>query len=231
MDNGELKKIAIESSLDSLYRNSLFSIKSICEYLGIWESYSEEQKEKLKNISHRDSLLNKQFDKFNKGDYDMSFVYGELARQGVDDLFEAILKHKKQITTKDVFVDIGSGCGKVVIHGSLKSNFQTLVGVEVVEQRVLYAKRILQDFSPIDEKKVFFINKDISDFDLSFATVVFVNNLTFPAELNRKIYQKIPKGCHIISTLPFKDCIYLKENLLLNVSWIPQKFLFRYYIK
>jgi SAM-dependent methyltransferase len=231
MDEKELRKIAEESKLNSIYKNSLFSIKSICQHLNTWDSYSDEEKFKLENLTIRDSQLSKNYKYIKTNKYQKNFVYGEITRKGVDELIQSIYRHKKTITDKDVFVDIGSGTGKLILHTAISSTFKTLVGVEVIKERYQYAKSILETASPIDDKKVFFINKDIRDFDLSFATVVFINNLCFDSELNKIIYDKLPTGCHFISALPYKNCIYLKDKLKLGVSWIKDPFVFNYYIK
>jgi hypothetical protein len=60
MDN-ELKKMLDNSKIDKIYSNSLFSLKSISEDLGIWEGLSNTEKFYLENITKRDSDLNKNF--------------------------------------------------------------------------------------------------------------------------------------------------------------------------
>lgn len=224
----ELKRIAIESKLDNLYKNSLFSIRSICEHLNIWNEYSEEEKHKLQNLTARDTKLNKNFEY--KGGYDDNLAYGEIKRTGVEKLISEIIKIKKDLSYSDVFVDIGSGSGKLLIHAALRLPIKTFVGIEMVEQRNLYAKNILSKFEPIEDKKVFFINKDVRDFDLSIAKIVFCNNVCFSDNLVEKIYDKLPVGCHIITAKKVNSRIF-KDSFTLDVSWIDRPFEFRYYIK
>lgn len=226
----ELKEIAVNYKLDTLYKNNLFSIKSICEHLNIWDNYNNEQKFNLENLTKRDSVLNKNFEY--KGKYNKNLTYGEITRNGVEQIIEKIHRHKKTISTSDVFVDVGSGCGKLLIHTSLRLNLKTYVGVEIVEARVKYAKHILEQFSPLeDNKKIFFINKDINDFDLSIANIVFIDNVTFSNRLCRQIYDKLPSGCHFITHKPFDQCKYLKESFAVDVSWSKSPYAFHYYIK
>ncbi len=224
----ELKKIAIEHTLDNLYKNNFFSIKSICEHLNIWENYSSEEKFNLENLTAIDSELNKNF-RF-KGKYDKNLTNGEILRPGVENLFEHILKLKRDINPNDVFVDIGSGSGKLLIHAAIKLPLKTFVGIEIVEERVKYSKHILSKFNPGVDKKVFFINKDARDFDLSIAKIAFFNNTYFSDKLVDEIYQKLPVGCHIITAKPV-NCKYLKDIFRLEVSWNNRPFGFRYYIK
>jgi SAM-dependent methyltransferase len=222
----ELKLLLDNSKLDQLYKNNLFSIKSICELLGIWDQYSSEEKFKLENFSKRDSNINKHFT-YN-GTYELKYTYGEVIRKGVDTIIEKINKYKKP-TDKDVFVDIGCGAGKLVLHIAIKTDIKTLVGIELVKERAKYAKYIQQQISP--DKSVFFIEKDVRDFDLSIATIVFMNDLCFGKDLINEIFNKLPKGCHFITTQEMKFCKILKEEFEVEVSWGKNKLKLYYYIK
>jgi hypothetical protein len=215
MDN-ELKLMVEDFKVEQIYKNSLFSVKSICEHLEIWNNYSDEEKFKLENFTARDSRLNKNFNY--KGSYNSDYVYGEVTKKGVQTLIEKITKYK-DIKESDVFADIGSGCGKLVLQMAVKTNFRNLVGIEIVDIRNKYAKSILEQISPIDDKKIFFINKDVRDFDLSICKVVFTNNLLFSSELNDLIYDRLPEGCHIISSASFNKCKFLKDSFNVDVSW------------
>lgn len=222
----ELKLLSEENQLNLLYNNNLFSLKSICEYLGAWDNYNKEQQYQLENFTKRDSNINKHFTF--KGTYNRNYTYGEIIRQGVDKIIEKINKYKS-INERDVFVDVGSGAGKVVLHMAIKSNFNTLVGVEIVPQRLRYAKKIQESVS-VPHKSIFFIEKDILDFDLSIANVVFMNDLAFDDELSWKIYEKLSKGCHFITTKRVNACKMLKEEFEVETSW-STKLKLSYYIK
>ena len=215
MDN-ELKLMVEDFKVEQIYKNSLFSVKSICEHLEIWNNYSDEEKFKLENFTARDSRLNKNFNY--KGSYNSDYVYGEVTKKGVQTLIEKITKYK-DIKESDVFIDIGSGCGKLVLQMAVKTNFRNLVGIDVIDIRNTYAKSILEQISPIDDKKIFFINKDVRDFDLSICKVVFTNNLLFSSELNDLIYDRLPEGCYILSSAPFNKCKFLKDSFNVDVSW------------
>jgi hypothetical protein len=221
----ELRIMMENHKLDMLYKHNLFSVKSISQLIGSWDNYSPEEKERLENLTKRDSKINKNFTY--EGEYDKRYVYGEIKRSGVDTLIEKISKYKN-ITDKDVFIDIGSGTGKLLIHMGIKSKFKTLVGLELQKDRLEYSKIIKEQVLP--EKPIFFLNKDVRDFDLSIGTVFFMNDLYFDEELRNDIYNRIPKGSHIIAGLPIPDCKLLKELLPLEVTW-SQGFIYKYYIK
>jgi hypothetical protein len=229
MDN-DLKLMMEDFKVDQIYKNSLFSLKSICEFLDTWDNYSDEEKFKLENFTARDSRLNKNFNY--KGGYNSNFGYGEITKKGVQTIIEKIIKYK-EIKESDVFVDIGSGCGKVVLQMAVKTNFKNLVGIEIIDIRNQYAKKILEQIAPIDDKdkKIFFINKDVKDFDLSICKVAFINNVLFDSNLNNLIYDRLPDGCHIISITTFNKCKFLKDTFDVEVSWSDKKSKIYYYIK
>lgn len=222
----ELKILLDNHKLDQLYKNNLFSIKSICELLGTWDEYSPEDKFKLETITKRDSKINKHFTY--KGEYDTNLVYGEVLRTGVETIISKINKYKKP-TEKDVFIDVGSGCGKLVLHTAISSNIKTLVGVEILSQRYNYAKYIKEMILP-ENNSVFFINKNIKDFNLSVATIVFINDVCFENRLVLDIYEALPKGCHFILSTEINDCKIMKEEFTIDVSWGAKLKLY-YYIK
>jgi len=225
MDN-ELKILTDNYKIDQLYKNNLFSIKSICQLLGEWDGYTNEEQFRLENLTSRDSRINKHFTY--EGEYDSNLTYGELLKSGVETLIEKINKYKR-ITDKDVFVDVGSGSGKLALHLGIKSNIKTIVGVELLKQRYEYSKFIKNNILP-DNKSIFFINKDIIDFDLSIASILFMNNVCFDNEKVKDIYDRLPKGCHIITAKYIKDCKILKEEFTVDVSWGAKLKLY-YYIK
>jgi hypothetical protein len=221
----ELKLLLDNSKLDKIYNNNLFSIKSICEFLGIWDNYSSEKKFNLENFTKRDSSINKHFTY--EGEYDKSVVYGEVSRKGADTLISKINKYKKP-TEKDVFLDVGSGCGKLVLHLSIKSKIKTLIGVEKIHQRNMYAKHIKDQVSPIDDKAIFFIEKDILDFDLSIPNIVFINDVCIENSIINEIFDKVNDGCHFISS-KIINCKIMKEEFEVDASWGKLKLY--YYIK
>lgn len=224
----ELRNLSDDFKLNNIYKNNLYSIKSICEYLGTWNDYPDSQKFELENLTFIDSNINRHFNF--QGKYNLDLTYGEITRKGVETIISKVLKYKKDINASDVFVDVGSGCGKLILHCAVKLPIQTFVGIEIMKDRNQYAKKISEQVLPIDEKKVFFINKDLRLFDFSIAKIVFCNNLCFSKDLNNFLFKNIPYGCHVILTKPMDFRIF-KESFTAEVSWIDQPFALHYYIK
>jgi 2-polyprenyl-3-methyl-5-hydroxy-6-metoxy-1,4-benzoquinol methylase len=222
----EIKLLLDNSKLDQLYKHNLFSIKSICEFLGVWNNYSSDDKFKLENFTKRDTDINKHFTY--KGNYNKNFTYGEILRNGADEIINKINRYRK-ISDKDVFMDIGCGCGKLILHTAIKSDIKTFVGIEIVPQRLRYAKSIKEEVLP-EHKSIFFIEKDVKDFDLSIASIVFMNDVCFDYDMRSDIFNRIPKGCHFITSHEIKSCKILKEEFVVDVSW-GDKLKLYYYIK
>ena len=75
----------------------------------------------------------------------------------IEIIIEKINRYKKP-SSSDVFIDIGSGSGKLVIHTAIKTEMNTLIGVEIIPQRAAYSKYIKSKF-PLPDKSIFFIER------------------------------------------------------------------------
>jgi hypothetical protein len=223
----DLKQMLIDHKIDQIYKNTLTGIKQISEHLNIWENYSIEEKYKLENLTKSDSNLNKHFQ--HKDKYDVNLTYSEVLKEGVDILIDKILRYKGDVSVRDVFVDVGSGCGKLSLHMGVKSNFRTIVGIEIIESRHKYANYIKSQID-LDEDKVFLINKDILDFNLEISSVIFINDIYMEDKLVDQIWNKILKGTHVIITKE-QDCKIVKETFEIPISGSKKKRVFYYYVK
>jgi hypothetical protein len=230
-----MNQLILDSQINTIYKESFFSLKMICQHLKIWDSYSDEEKFNIETATRRDSLINGHF-KYKK-DYNDLLVYGELTKLGVLTLYNYI-KNNKEITNKDVFIDIGSGLGKLILHLGIISEFKTLIGIEYSDIRYKYSKHLQEKVGTID-KGIFIFNKDVKDFDLSIATVVFCDNVTWDKDFCNSIWERLPEGCHYITHKKVEK--FTHHNLIeLQTTWkVPEKgdvkkpgvSKFHYYIK
>lgn len=225
-----LKTITNFDQINTIYQNELFTLKSISEYLGEWNNLSEEEKWKLENHTTADSLLNGHveecYEKLKKYNGSEKFAYGEITKKGAEDIYKWI-KSNIGITENDVFYDIGSGHGKMVMHFSLISNFKNNIGIELDNLRYKYCLDILNQIDC--PENVEFINDDVLNCDLSSATHVFMNDALMSQSLINSIFEKLSPGTHIIS---------IEENKFkplatfdVEVSWMPIDVQFNYYLK
>jgi hypothetical protein len=230
-----IKRVLNFEKVNQIYENNLFTVKSISQYLGLWENLSTEEKNRLETLTSADSLLNGHIDEYSKKiDYYKSenksenLGYGEITKSGTNKLYN-YLKSKIEIKDTDTFYDIGSGNGKMVIHFGLISNFKMCKGVEIEKIRYLYSLDILKRIG--DVTNVQFINDDVLKLNLSDAKVVFMNDTLFSKELIFSIFEKLNPGTHIICLCldggPFDPI----GEVLLDVSWMPVPIPFKHYIK
>ncbi len=215
--------------IEELKRYNLFKLEDIAKHLGIWDSFPEEEKTKISSIGK--PLLNKDitdeeftlllknpdFDNY----YEDNLVYGEITNKGIFKISEYLNNFTGN------FYDIGSGNGKVIFQMSLISNFIKFTGIEILEIRHLYAKKIQNE---LGFDNVNLICGDVLDFDISDANVIFMNDVMFSKELQESINNKIPKDCYYFS---FQDNQNdeLIDSILIDISWSEIKFPIKFYRK
>lgn len=119
-------------------------------------------------------------------------IYGEITDKGSDKLIEIF---KSNLTKSDIFYDLGSGKGELAIKIACKANVKKVIGIELHKERFNIAVKRLKTSNT---NKVFFINENFLDVDLSDATTVYFANEGIPKIICHKIWDKLPKGCLLI---------------------------------
>ena len=151
------------------------------------------------------------------------FVYGEIRKAGV----ETIYKEISEYDGLDTFVDVGSGTGKICLHMSMISNFENIVGIEIVTGRHLYAIELQQNLGR-DFDNVTFLNDDILKIEFERPCVVFTNDVCFANQLTKIIWDSLPVGSHFISCKNLGNSV---KEINLNVTWQLEPCRWYYYIK
>ena len=138
-------------------------------------------------------------------------VYGELLHPFVS----RILKETK-LKSDQVFVDLGSGVGNVVLQAALEVGCESW-GCEMMENATKLAERQEKEFEARCrlwgvqpgkvrlEKGDFLENGPIKE-AIKSADVILVNNQAFTSDLNRKLvdlFLDVKDGCQIVSLQPF----------------------------
>lgn len=194
-----LNRILNFDKLQQIYSKNDISIKSVLQNLNRWESLSSQQKYYYENLTPLDSFVNghsEEFLKQMKSEQPNPLSYGEITQKGVEQLNNYINRNIG-VESEDIFYDIGSGNGKLILHMSLISNFKKFIGVEIDSIRHEYATKTMQDIGEFENVEL--INDDVLKLDLSTANVVFMNDTLFPIELINGIFSKLSKGTHVIS--------------------------------
>ena len=154
---------------------------------------------------------------------DSKFVYGEIRKAGV----ETIYKEISEYDGLDTFVDVGSGTGKICLHMSMISNFENIVGIEIVTGRHLYAIELQQNLGR-DFDNVTFLNDDILKIEFERPCVVFTNDVCFSNQLTKIIWDRLPVGSHFISCKNLGNSV---KEIYLDVTWQLEPGRWYYYIK
>jgi len=127
-------------------------------------------------------------------------VYGEITQRGTGALLE---KFSEYFNKNTVFYDLGSGLGKMVAHVGLVSESKS-IGIEYSEQRHSGAT-IMQETFLKNHNNISFKNGNVLDFDLSDATVIYMDNTVFPENIELSIYNKLSSGCLILYKKKLKN--------------------------
>jgi len=154
-----------------------------------------------------------------------SSLYGEITYRSVEKLL-----HYLKLGPKDIFFDLGSGVGKVIMQVGMTTKLTKAVGVELSETRFKSAKKALKTAANsgwIDPGKVEFRNEDILKTDLSKATVIYTCSTAFPMTLMTRLAKLLathPRPLRIVSLqkMPATKGLHLIKKLPLDMSWARQ---------
>ncbi|VDM38102.1 unnamed protein product [Toxocara canis] len=149
-------------------------------------------------------LLNNHYKAFS------SQTYGETSFERMQMIIEEI--------ERDVFVDLGSGVGQLVIHMAGGSRVKKAVGIEVATLPCKYAENLSAEFKkwmkwygkkfrPFELLEGDFLSESFRDLITKEATIIFINNYAFTAMLEnrikRELLSELKDGTRIISTKPY----------------------------
>ena len=87
-------------------------------------------------------------------------VYGEVLPEGIQTLLDYI-NEDMPLSKDDVFVDLGSGTGKIVLQVALSTCFKKVVGIELSETRHGHAVKAAAEAHTISQMKEDDIKQDL----------------------------------------------------------------------
>jgi hypothetical protein len=128
-------------------------------------------------------------------------TYGEITPRAVSKFVK-----KLKLKSSDVFVDLGSGIGKLVMQTCLESNATQCRGIELSDSRygqAITAYNDLKKSHPDVAERISFTLGDIVTENIDNATVVFMCSTCFSDELMVKLAKKLknlPK-LEVVATL------------------------------
>ena len=163
-------------------------------------------------------------------EYDSKYAltYGELTLEGVEDLVKEYQKVKKIETyasDRQVFYDLGSGTGKIVLMVAALVPSLKSYGIELVKHRHEKALRALEQSDTNTKNNVTFLHGSFLDHPICNAGWIFISNLCFSKEINKEIAEKIEREVQtdtlIASSrdLPVDPNKFENINFFLPMSW------------
>ena len=120
-------------------------------------------------------------------------TYGEITYDSVEMLLDDL-----KLTKNDVFYDLGSGVGKMVVQVYFNTPVKKSVGVELAPTRTKYAQEVKEQLDKdglVDKKrKLEFHQKDILELSYTDATVVYCASTCYTEEFMQKMADVLAKG-------------------------------------
>jgi precorrin-6B methylase 2 len=147
-------------------------------------------------------------------------TYGEITFESLKRLTDDL-----KLCKDDVFYDLGSGVGKVVVQVFLDSPIKKAVGIELSITRCDHAKKVLQKLqTKLKDRTLEFHHQNIADASLSDATVVFMCSTCYSDDLMKKMTDKlalVKKGLRVITLkrLPQHTSFKLVKTYTLAMTW------------
>ncbi len=195
-----------QSSLPEL---SINDIDTLCQhYLNIL--YSEVEKKRVTSASSKKNIVE---------------TYGEILYQSVNKLISAI-----QLTENDIFVDLGSGMGKIVIQFFLKSMIKAAYGIELLphlHQNAVEAAKTLQHDLPCfynGTRQLIFLLGSFLDTPFKTATIVLITSTCFTQSLLNElgiIIENTPSIHTVLCLHPIRTLqrLVFKKVIRIECSW------------
>jgi predicted nicotinamide N-methyase len=202
----------------NIYNNiyMIISLKDYSnEYRELFEKYKFKKKYKKNNIieeyiNNSDihlQLNDNTVDVFEKNNY--ASTYGELTLNGMKTILNKIKNNQRSYLDMNNirFIDLGSGLGKLPLIMSYYFNAKKSTGVELSVERHNKAMSMYNKLDKELQQRINYINDDLFKVDLSDYNFIFISNLCFPTELNKRLIEKLKeckKGTNILCSKPFE---------------------------
>ncbi len=160
-----------------------------------------------------------------RSEKDICTTYGEILLPSIDKLLRII-----KCSNDDVFVDYGSGLGKIVIHVFLKTVVNAAYGIELspeLHQHAINAAKKLQYDLPSlydDGRKLEFFLANFLERPIPNATIAIINATCFTQPLLNKLGKVLENTSSIhtvLSTRPINTLrrLAFKKSVRIECSW------------
>ena len=155
-------------------------------------------------------------------DSDGSSTYGEIMPTGLDSLIDAL-----DLEEDDVFYDLGSGMGKVILQLAMTTRIKRCVGVELVDSRHYVAREVLEQARGeglLQTEDVDFRLADMLRTPLSDATVIYTCSTAFSELFMDQLVARLARlnqGIRLATLLDLDDNPWfeVEDVVRVDVSW------------
>lgn len=142
----------------------------------------------------------------------------------------SLLIHKMGLTSNDVFIDLGSGIGRVVFHAFLLSNAKKIIGIEMhsaLHQIAIQKKeRILTELPYFftDHRDIDLVEGDFLETSFNDATAAFISAVCFSQATLQRLAEKLDQLPALRSIFSLKPLTYLStlhfhQTIRVQCSW------------
>ena len=164
-------------------------------------------------------------------------TYGEMTLKGIElliKLFEKSQPIRTYPINQQTFYDLGSGLGKnVMMVASLVPGIKSK-GIELVKERHNKAMVAYNTFKNKSKTNIEFICGSFFDYNISDAAWIFISNLCFTDEINKKLTEQLEKqvkqntliACSV--ELPTNDAFTLIYTGSIPMTWEKKSTLYLY---
>ena len=164
-------------------------------------------------------------------------TYGEMTLKGIElliKLFEKSQPIRTYPINQQTFYDLGSGLGKnVMMVASLVPGIKSK-GIELVKERHNKAMVAYNTFKNKSKTNIEFICGSFFDYNISDAAWIFISNLCFTDEINKKLTEQLENqvkqntliACSV--ELPVNDAFTLIYTGSIPMTWEKNSALYLY---
>lgn len=153
-------------------------------------------------------------------------TYGEIDPTSVD-----IIINKLKIDNNDIFYDLGSGSGKVVMQFYTNTNIKKAIGIELQTNRhdisIKAFNKLKTNYKNLldPNRELIYYNQNMYNSNIDDATIVFMCSTCYGTDLLDIVYDKLKnnkKLKYIISLKSYdryKDILPQKMSFKMKTSW------------
>lgn len=146
----------------------------------------------------------------------LELTYGE-----TDLLGFLLLLNKLSPSKEDIFLDLGSGLGQLVIATPFFYPVKKAIGIEYLTALSKAANQIKTRLPIENQKKTILLNQHILDSEIGEATIIFCTATAFFGDSWQKIQNHLTKACYGTRIITLSKPLTIDGFKLIYKTWCP----------